>query len=147
MALNSNPLTSQPAPALAEALADDQRGAAAAQKPAPAPRRPFGRWFRETGWRHLIGIVMLLFCAFPRLSGFRPGARRFGLGFLPGRRALPVCFILLGLAFANQVVTANYGADDFLGLTLRPFDDTPDGFLGSGLVVLAHGYPSAGGSD
>ena len=34
MALNSNPLTSQPAPALAEALADDQRGAAAAQKPA-----------------------------------------------------------------------------------------------------------------
>ncbi|WJL96412.1 sugar ABC transporter permease [Microbacterium sp. ET2] len=65
MALNSNPLTSQPAPALAEALADDRRGAAAAEKAAPAPRRPFGRWFRETGWRHIIGIVMLLFCAFP----------------------------------------------------------------------------------
>ena len=29
------------------------------------PRRPFGRWFRETGWRHLIGIVMLVFSAFP----------------------------------------------------------------------------------
>jgi len=29
------------------------------------PRRPFPRWFRETGWRHLIGIVMLVFAAFP----------------------------------------------------------------------------------
>lgn len=29
------------------------------------PRRPFPRWFRETGWRHIIGIVMLVFAAFP----------------------------------------------------------------------------------
>lgn len=65
MALNSNPLTAQPAPAIAEALADDRRGEQAAQKAAPEPRRPFGKWFRETGWRHIIGIVMLLFCAFP----------------------------------------------------------------------------------
>ena len=33
--------------------------------PAPRLRRPFGRWFRETGWRHLIGIVMLVFAGFP----------------------------------------------------------------------------------
>ncbi|WP_308494015.1 sugar ABC transporter permease [Microbacterium terrisoli] len=33
--------------------------------PAPVPRRPFGRWFRETGWRHIVGIVMLVFAAFP----------------------------------------------------------------------------------
>ena len=32
---------------------------------AKEPRRPFGRWFRETGWRHIIGIVMLIFSAFP----------------------------------------------------------------------------------
>ncbi|QAY60459.1 sugar ABC transporter permease [Microbacterium protaetiae] len=38
---------------------------AVAAEPAPLPRRPFGRWFRETGWRHLIGIVMLVFAAFP----------------------------------------------------------------------------------
>lgn len=30
-------------------------------------KRPFGRWFRETGWRHLVGIVMLLFAGFPLL--------------------------------------------------------------------------------
>ena len=32
---------------------------------AKEPRRPFGRWFRETGWRHIIGIVMLVFAGFP----------------------------------------------------------------------------------
>jgi arabinogalactan oligomer/maltooligosaccharide transport system permease protein len=30
-------------------------------------RRPFGTWFRQTGWRHLVGIVMLVFSAFPLL--------------------------------------------------------------------------------
>lgn len=30
-------------------------------------KRPFGRWFRETGWRHLVGIVMLVFAGFPLL--------------------------------------------------------------------------------
>jgi arabinogalactan oligomer/maltooligosaccharide transport system permease protein len=39
--------------------------AAIAAKPAPEPRRPFPRWFRETGWRHIIGVVMLVFAAFP----------------------------------------------------------------------------------
>ncbi|MGN7861712.1 sugar ABC transporter permease [Microbacterium sp. 22303] len=33
--------------------------------PARHPRRPFGRWFRETGWRHIIGVVMLVFAGFP----------------------------------------------------------------------------------
>ena len=31
------------------------------------PRRPFGTWFRQTGWRHLVGIAMLIFSAFPLL--------------------------------------------------------------------------------
>lgn len=31
------------------------------------PRRPFGRYFRETGWRHLIGIVATVFALFPLL--------------------------------------------------------------------------------
>jgi arabinogalactan oligomer/maltooligosaccharide transport system permease protein len=30
-------------------------------------RRPFGRWFRETGWRHLVGVVMIVFAGFPLL--------------------------------------------------------------------------------
>ncbi|GAA4342070.1 ABC transporter permease subunit [Microbacterium rhizosphaerae] len=40
--------------------AADSRGNGAA-----APRRPFRRYFRETGWRHIVGVVMLLFSAFP----------------------------------------------------------------------------------
>ena len=36
----------------------------------PAPKiqkRPFnfGRWFRATGWRHVVGVVMVLFALFP----------------------------------------------------------------------------------
>lgn len=27
----------------------------------------FGRWFRETGWRHLVGLVMIVFATFPLL--------------------------------------------------------------------------------
>lgn len=31
----------------------------------PMPRRPFPVWFRQTGWRHIVGIVMLIFAGFP----------------------------------------------------------------------------------
>jgi arabinogalactan oligomer / maltooligosaccharide transport system permease protein len=30
-------------------------------------RRSFGRWFRETGWRHLVALVALAFAVFPVL--------------------------------------------------------------------------------
>ena len=42
------------------------RPARADRAPRP-PRRPFGTWFRQTGWRHLVGIAMLIFSAFPLL--------------------------------------------------------------------------------
>ena len=29
------------------------------------PRRSFGQWFRDTGWRHLVGIAMLFVALFP----------------------------------------------------------------------------------
>ncbi|MDQ0615531.1 arabinogalactan oligomer/maltooligosaccharide transport system permease protein [Microbacterium sp. W4I4] len=32
-----------------------------------APRRPFRKYFRETGWRHLVGIVATVFALFPLL--------------------------------------------------------------------------------
>ena len=28
-------------------------------------RRPFGRWFRDLGWRHLVGILAIAFAIFP----------------------------------------------------------------------------------
>ena len=47
-------------------------GAPAAAAPGAAPeiemnRMPFGRWFREIGWRHVIGVLAILFAAFPVL--------------------------------------------------------------------------------
>ncbi|WP_243229772.1 sugar ABC transporter permease [Microbacterium sp. CIAB417] len=34
------------------------------------PRRPFKKYFRETGWRHLVGIVVGVFALFPLLYIF-----------------------------------------------------------------------------
>jgi arabinogalactan oligomer/maltooligosaccharide transport system permease protein len=51
-------------------------------------RRPFnfGRWFAATGWRHLIGIVFAVFCAFPLVyvvsSSLNPGGTLTGSNVL-----------------------------------------------------------------
>ncbi|MET0887349.1 MAG: sugar ABC transporter permease [Mycetocola sp.] len=44
-----------------------ERAAEQEGTPAPSPRRPFGKYFRETGWRHLVGIAVVLFSIFPLL--------------------------------------------------------------------------------
>jgi arabinogalactan oligomer/maltooligosaccharide transport system permease protein len=31
----------------------------------PQPRKSFGHWFRDKGWRHLVGVVMGVFALFP----------------------------------------------------------------------------------
>jgi arabinogalactan oligomer/maltooligosaccharide transport system permease protein len=68
MALDSTPLTRGTGPDVARALNEDAAAARdTATAPAKHPRRPFGVWFRETGWRHLVGLVMLVFAAFPLL--------------------------------------------------------------------------------
>jgi len=35
--------------------------------PIAHPRRSARRWARETGWRHIVGVIMAVFCAFPLL--------------------------------------------------------------------------------
>ena len=35
--------------------------------PAAENRMSFSRWFREIGWRHVVGVVALVFAAFPVL--------------------------------------------------------------------------------
>lgn len=46
------------------------------------PPRPFGRWFRETGWRHIVGVVMVIFSVFPILyvlsASLNPGGTLVG---------------------------------------------------------------------
>jgi arabinogalactan oligomer/maltooligosaccharide transport system permease protein len=34
---------------------------------AAVPRRSFGRWFKDKGWRHLVGVVVSIFAVFPLL--------------------------------------------------------------------------------
>ncbi|MEZ3161704.1 sugar ABC transporter permease [Microbacterium sp. BWT-B31] len=51
----------------AVAIAEDAAGAPGDDRKVKLPRRPFGRYFRETGWRHLVGIVMIVFSVFPLL--------------------------------------------------------------------------------
>ena len=46
---------------------DGGSGGAGVPGGAPAPKRPFRRYFRETGWRHLIGILVGIFAIFPLL--------------------------------------------------------------------------------
>jgi arabinogalactan oligomer/maltooligosaccharide transport system permease protein len=59
-------------------------------------RRPLGKWFAATGWRHLVGLIMVVFAAFPLLyvlsSSLNPS------GTLVGSNAL-----FTKLDFANYV--------------------------------------------
>ncbi|RZU66644.1 carbohydrate ABC transporter membrane protein 2 (CUT1 family) [Microterricola gilva] len=66
-------------------------------------RRPFklGRWFRATGWRHVVGIVMIVFSCFPLLfvlsSSLNPQ------GTLTGSNAL---FSAVGLDSYVRILTS-----------------------------------------
>ncbi|MCK0117461.1 sugar ABC transporter permease [Isoptericola sp. S6320L] len=44
---------------LSEGRAADRRA------PAPARRRSAGRWFTDTGWRHVVGVVFIVYAVFP----------------------------------------------------------------------------------
>ncbi len=52
--------------------------------PVAMTKRPFSfrRWFRDTGWRHLIGVIMAIFAVFPLLyvlsASFNPGGSLVG---------------------------------------------------------------------
>ncbi|QHO91065.1 sugar ABC transporter permease [Actinomyces sp. 432] len=43
------------------------RSAASPEAEPKQNRMPFGRWFREIGWRHVVGVLALVFAAFPIL--------------------------------------------------------------------------------
>lgn len=67
-----------------------------------APKRPFsfGRWFKATGWRHLVGIVVVAFALFPIVfvisSSLNPN------GTLTGSNAL---FSEIGLDAYARILT------------------------------------------
>lgn len=37
----------------------------ATRTPVQAPKRPIGVWFRDTGWRHIVAVVAVVFAMFP----------------------------------------------------------------------------------
>ncbi len=58
--------------------------------PAPHRKRPFGRWFSETGWRHVVGVVAVAFAIFPIL--FVLSASLNPIGTLTGSNTLFAAF-------------------------------------------------------
>ncbi|WP_309066766.1 sugar ABC transporter permease [Microbacterium sp.] len=75
---------------------------------APEPRRPFGKYFRETGWRHIVGLFALVFALFPLLyvlsASFNPG------GTLLTANSLFSTFSLESYLTLFQSETHPYGA-------------------------------------
>ncbi len=55
-------------------------------------RRPFGRWFREIGWRHVVGVAALIFSLFPVLfiisSSLNASGSLSSSGFFPSEFSL-----------------------------------------------------------
>lgn len=88
-------------------------------KPAVEPPRPFGRWFRETGWRHIVGIVMVVFSVAPLLyvlsASLNPGGTLVGANQLFRKVSLDS----YGALFSNPVqpYAAWFGNTLFVGLT------------------------------
>ncbi|HEX5859981.1 MAG TPA: sugar ABC transporter permease [Microbacterium sp.] len=67
---------------------------------APERKRPAGRWFRETGWRHIVGVIMTVYCVFPIL--FVVSASLNPNGTLTGSNAL---FSVIGLESYARILT------------------------------------------
>ncbi|UYG16722.1 sugar ABC transporter permease [Brachybacterium huguangmaarense] len=72
---------------------------------APAHRMPFGRWFAEIGWRHVVGIIAFLFAIFPVLfvisASFNPLGTVASTGLIPTSFSLEHYTTLLSGAKGN----------------------------------------------
>ena len=81
-------------------------------------RRRFGKYFRQTGWRHLVGIVVSVFAAFPLLyilsASLRPGGT---------------------LVTANELF-ANVSLGSYIDLFQRPQQPYASWFLNTLLIGL-----------
>lgn len=66
------------------------------------PRRPFGKWFRETGWRHIVGIIMVIFSAFPLVFVLSASLN-------PDQRAMPPSqlFVKIGWDSYARILTSS----------------------------------------
>ncbi len=74
---------------------------AAAPYHGPTRKRTAGRWFSETGWRHIVGVVMLVISIFPIL--FAISASLNPVGTLTGTNAL---FSKIGFESYARILTS-----------------------------------------
>jgi arabinogalactan oligomer / maltooligosaccharide transport system permease protein len=60
--------------------------------PTKDPRQPFGKWFRDKGWRHLVAIAALIFALFPVIwvvsASLRPGGTLISQTLIPQEPSL-----------------------------------------------------------
>ncbi|NNF55722.1 MAG: sugar ABC transporter permease [Acidimicrobiales bacterium] len=61
--------------------------------PATVARQPFGKWFRQVGWRHLVGVAALFFALFPVL--FIISSSLNAAGTLSGSSLIPTNLSLI----------------------------------------------------
>ena len=72
MAQSLRPLTPRTTPrtaAVQPATRRSDAGRPTSRRPVARPR-PFRRWFAQTGWRHLVGVAVVVFAAFPLVYVF-----------------------------------------------------------------------------
>jgi arabinogalactan oligomer/maltooligosaccharide transport system permease protein len=88
----------------------------------PARRRSFGRWFSDTGWRHLVGIVVAIFAVFPLLYVFSASLNPQGT-----------------LTGTNQLFS-EIGIDSYIRILTDPQVPYPMWFLNTVIVATVTGF-------
>lgn len=112
--------TAGPATTARRTRSADTRSADTAQTPAPR-RRSFGAWFADTGWRHLVAIVVSAFALFPLL--YVVSASLNPKGTLTG---------------SNQLFSA-FGIDSYVRILSDPQNPYGLWFLNTLLVAVVTG--------
>jgi arabinogalactan oligomer/maltooligosaccharide transport system permease protein len=85
-------------------------------------RRSFGRWFADTGWRHVVAIVVSIFAIFPLLYVFSASLNPQGT-----------------LTGSNQLFSA-IGIDSYVRILTDPQIPYPMWFLNTILVATVTGF-------
>src|SRR3954447_19775115 len=85
-------------------------------------RRSFGKWFGDTGWRHLVAIVVSIFAIFPLLYVFSASLNPKGT-----------------LTGSNQLFSS-IGIDSYVRILTDPQNPYPNWFMNTLLIAIVTGF-------
>ncbi|MBD3940303.1 sugar ABC transporter permease [Microbacterium sp. NEAU-LLC] len=88
----------------------------------PARRRSFGRWFADTGWRHVVAIVVSVFAIFPLLY------------------VLSASLNPNGTLIGSNALFSQVGFDAYVRILTDPSVPYPTWFLNTMIVALVTGF-------